>query len=116
MNNVLMGYDENVAWVSRFTFVTQIWSFNKIVKPFVGTVILVPELCSKCLCHDRRRQRPLTDVVCSILYGGTVTVPQSCEINAGQTILVNFGIAAAISAIRAKSPEGVRAKNSAYYR
>ncbi len=34
---------------------------------------------------------PLTEVVYSIFYSGTVTVPQSCEINAGQTILVNFG-------------------------
>ena len=41
--------------------------------------------------RDDRDERSLSNVVYNIAYSGTVTVPQSCEINAGQTILVDFG-------------------------
>ncbi len=56
---------------------------------------------------------PLTDVVYSILYSGTVTVPQSCEINAGQTILVKFRriIQRQFQPCRPKSRRGYERKN-----
>ncbi|WP_348225864.1 fimbrial protein, partial [Salmonella enterica] len=50
-------------------------------------------------------------VVYSILYSGTVTLPQTCEINPGQTILLNFGALYSGNFNHAgQKPQGVRPK------
>lgn len=62
----------------------------KIAKPFIGSVSIPPKTLFSVYVTTLPND-PLTNVVYNIAYSGTVTVPQSCEINAGQTILVNFG-------------------------
>lgn len=62
----------------------------KIVKPFIGTVN-IPSRPMYSVYVTTGNNDPLTDAVYNIILSGTVTVPQSCEINAGQTIVVNFG-------------------------
>ncbi|SUG16921.1 fimbrial subunit [Salmonella enterica subsp. arizonae] len=82
----------------------------KIVKPFVGTVISALRLCSMFMLRPPRAIRYRTWVY-SIMYSGTVTVPQSCEINAGQTILVNLGALYSGNFSHAgQKPVGIRAK------
>jgi type 1 fimbria pilin len=54
---------------------------------------------------------PLSEVVYRIVYSGSVTVPQSCAINAGQTIVVDFGSLYSGGFTRAgEKPAGVRNK------
>ncbi len=115
MNNVLMGYDENVKAGQPFYVRDSNLEFQlKIVKPFVGTVNISPKTMFNVYVMTAAGD-PLTDVVYSILYSGTVTVPQSCEINAGQTILVNFGALYSGNFNHAgQKPEGYERKNSAY--
>lgn len=111
VNNILMGYDENVKAGQPFYVRDSNLEFQlKIVKPFVGTVNISPKDMFNVYVTTAAGD-PLTEVVYSIFYSGTVTVPQSCEINAGQTILVNFGALYSGNFIHAgQKPVGVRAK------
>lgn len=91
VNNIPMGHDEKVKAGQPFYVRNSNLEFQlKIIKPFIGTVNISPKTMFNVNVTTAVGD-PLTDVVYSILYSGTVTVPQSCEINAGQTILVNFG-------------------------
>ncbi|MBA7931911.1 fimbrial protein BcfD [Klebsiella sp. RHBSTW-00215] len=90
-NYVYMGYDGSVNNGMPFPIHDSNLTFQlKIVKPFVGTVTIAPKTMFSVYVTTAAND-PLSDVVYNISYSGTVTVPQSCEINAGQTILVDFG-------------------------
>ncbi|WP_312951737.1 fimbrial protein [Superficieibacter sp.] len=110
-NYVLMGYDENVDqglpfYIRDSNLVFQI----KIVKPFIGE-ITIPLKTMFSVYVTTRNTDPLNYVVYNIVYSGSVTVPQSCEINAGQTILVDFGTLNSGGFIRAgQKPKGVRTR------
>ncbi|MGL5968516.1 MAG: fimbrial protein [Kluyvera sp.] len=82
----------------------------KIVKPFIGSVTIAPKTLFSVYVTTLPGD-PLTNVVYNIAYSGTVTVPQSCEINAGQTILVNFGSLYSGNFTHAgEKPTGVRSR------
>ncbi|MFE1282725.1 fimbrial protein BcfD [Klebsiella aerogenes] len=88
---VYMGYDANVNNGSPFPVHDSNLVFQlKVVKPFIGTVNIEPKTMFN-VYVTTTGDDPLSTVVYSIVYSGSVTVPQSCEINAGQTILVDFG-------------------------
>lgn len=88
---VSMKYDENVNNGTPFYIHDSRMLFQlKIVKSFVGTVI-IPNKTMFNVYVTTASDDPLSKVVYTINYSGSVTVPQSCEINAGQTILVDFG-------------------------
>jgi fimbrial protein len=109
---VYMGYDKNVNTGTPFYIRDSNLLFKiKIVKSFIGTVNIPPkDMFSVYVTttHDD----PLSQVVYNITYSGSVTVPQSCEINAGQTILVDFGTLNSGSFKHAgEKPEGVRTRS-----
>lgn len=90
-NYIYMGYDGSVNNGMPFPVHDSNLTFQlKIVKSFVGTVTIPPKVMFSVYVTTAASD-PLSDVVYNIGYSGTVTVPQSCEINAGQTILVDFG-------------------------
>lgn len=62
----------------------------RIIKPFVGHVsyTLTPAFL---VYVTTKKTDPLTNIVYSISYSGSITVPQSCELNAGQVITMDFG-------------------------
>ncbi|ELT5414617.1 fimbrial protein BcfD [Salmonella enterica] len=111
VNNILMGYDGQVKAGQPFHIRNSNLEFQlKIVKPFVGTVNISPKTMFNVYVTTATGD-PLSDVVYSIIYSGTVTVPQSCEINAGQTILVNLGALYSGNFSHAgQKPVGIRAK------
>lgn len=62
----------------------------KIIKPFIGT-IAIPLRTMFDVYVTTNNQDPLSTIVYQITYSGTVTVPQNCTINGGQTIMVDLG-------------------------
>lgn len=62
----------------------------KIVKPFIGTVIIPAKVMFNVYITTANTD-PLNTIVYQITYNGAVTVPQNCVINAGQTITVDLG-------------------------
>ncbi|NIG44619.1 fimbrial protein [Enterobacter sp. Acro-832] len=62
----------------------------KIVKPFIGTVI-IPNKVMFNVYVTTTNTDPLNTIVYQITYNGAVTVPQNCVINAGQVITVDLG-------------------------
>ncbi len=111
VNYVYMGYDANVNNGSPFPVHDSNLVFQlKVVKPFVGTVNIEPKTMFN-VYVTTTGDDPLSEVVYSIVYSGSVTVPQSCAINAGQTILVDFGSLFSGGFSRAgEKPVGVRNK------
>ncbi|EPM0860678.1 fimbrial protein BcfD [Klebsiella aerogenes] len=111
MDYVYMGYDANVNNGSPFPVHDSNLVFQlKVVKPFIGTVNIEPKTMFN-VYVTTTGDDPLSNVVYSIVYSGSVTVPQSCEINAGQTILVDFGSLYSGGFNRAgEKPTGVRKK------
>lgn len=111
VRGVYMGTDDNVNTGDPFYIRDSNLEFQlKIVKPFVGTVNITPKTMFSVYVTTAAAD-PLSDVVYNIIYSGTVTVPQSCEINAGQTILVDFGSLYSGGFTRAgEKPTGVRSK------
>lgn len=91
MNYYLMGEDDSVNTGEPFYIRDSNLIFQlKIAKPFVGTVVISPKTMFSVYVTTTNAD-PLSSVVYNIVYSGSITVPQSCEINAGQTILVDFG-------------------------
>ncbi|EKH6436958.1 fimbrial protein BcfD [Klebsiella oxytoca] len=90
-NYAYMGTDDSVNAGKPFYIRDSNLVFQlKIARPFVGTVTITPKTMFNVYVTTGTSD-PLSNVVYNIAYSGTVTVPQSCEINAGQTILVDFG-------------------------
>ena len=88
---ILMGADTNVNLGLPFHVHDSDLVFKlKIVKPFIGT-LNIPLQNMFSVYVTTTNQDSLVNVVYNIVYSGTITVPQSCEINAGQTVLVDFG-------------------------
>lgn len=106
-----MGYDENVNKGLPFYIRDSNLLFQiKIVKSFIGTVV-IPTKNMFSVYVTTTHNDPLSQVVYNITYSGSVTVPQSCEINAGQTILVDFGTLNSGGFKHAgEKPEGARTK------
>ncbi|MEO3990137.1 fimbrial protein BcfD [Pseudocitrobacter cyperus] len=111
INYVQMGYDNNVDRGTPFYVHDSNLVFQlKIVKPFVGTVNISPKTMFSVYVTTTPSDA-LSSVVYNIVYSGSITVPQSCEINAGQTVLVDFGSLYSGDFIRAgQKPVTVRAK------
>lgn len=110
-NYILMGADQNVNKGSSFHIYDSNMIFQlKIVKPFIGTVNITPKTMFSVYVTTTDSDS-LSNVVYNISYSGTVTVPQSCEINAGQTVLVNLGsLYSGDFSHAGEKPVGVRAK------
>jgi len=91
-NYVKMGTDPDTVPKNRaFPVRDHDLDFNfRIIKPFVGKVSysLTPAFL---VYVTTEKTDPLTSVVYTISYSGTVTVPQSCTLNAGQIISIDFG-------------------------
>lgn len=86
-----MGIDENVDRGEPFhVFDSNLILQLKIVRPFIGT-LSIPLRTMFSVYVTTGENDSLSNVVYNIVYSGTITVPQSCEINAGQTVLVDFG-------------------------
>lgn len=86
-----MGVDSNVNQGKPFNVRDSNLIFKiRIVKSFIGTVT-IPQQVMFNVYVTTHSGDPLSTVVYQITYSGTITVPQSCEINAGQTVLVDFG-------------------------
>nr|WP_244634743.1 fimbrial protein [Erwinia persicina] len=91
VNYVRMGSHPNVSQNEPFPLRDSNLDFNfKITKPFVGSVnyILTPAFY---VYVTTTTADPLNTVVYTISYSGKMTVPQSCELNAGQVISMDFG-------------------------
>jgi len=65
--------------------------FNFIItKPFIGSVSYNMNPAFYVYVTTKNTD-PLNEVVYTISYSGTITVPQNCEVNAGQVIAMDFG-------------------------
>jgi len=88
---IQMGTDTNVNQGKPFNVHDSNLIFKiRIVKSFIGTVT-IPQQTMFNVYVTTNSGDPLSTVVYQIAYSGTITVPQSCEVNAGQTVLVDFG-------------------------
>lgn len=69
-----------------------------ISKPFIGQLLIPPTVIAEVYASSGNRPislPPLGAPVARISISGTITVPQSCEINKGEVISVDFGDIAA---------------------
>lgn len=90
-NYVRMGVDANVGKNKPFSIKDSDLNFHfKLTKPFVGNVYyaVTPAFYVYVTTTDTD---PLEKVVYTISYSGEMIVPQSCEINSGQIINMDFG-------------------------
>lgn len=112
VNYYMMGTDGNVNTGTPFYIRDSNLIFQlKVVKPFVGSVVISPKTMFSVYVTTNNSD-PLTDVVYNIVYSGSITVPQSCEINAGQTIVVDFGSLYSGNFTHAgEKPPGVRTRS-----
>ncbi|POP41352.1 fimbrial protein [Superficieibacter electus] len=112
INYAYMGYDENVNNGNPFYIRDSNLLFQiKIVRSFIGTVV-IPTKDMFSVYVTTTQNDPLSTVVYHITYSGSVTVPQSCEINAGQTLLIDFGTLNSGSFKHAgEKPEGARTRS-----
>lgn len=91
VNYKSMGYTTNIERGFPFDVADSQLNFTfRVTKPFVGNVQFNMDPVFYVYVTTSERD-PLTKVVYTISYSGNITVPQSCEINAGQVISINFG-------------------------
>lgn len=93
-----MGVDYAVSDGNDFSVQDSNLKFQmKIVKPFIGTIVIPKKVMFNVYVTTGNNSvnDPLTKIVYVISYSGIITAPQSCVINAGQTILVDFGLLSA---------------------
>ncbi|SPL71303.1 fimbrial protein [Acinetobacter stercoris] len=90
-NYIQMGRDPNVStgepfgiWDSNFTFRI------KVIKPFID-FIPIPKKTMFTVYITTGAGEPLNIPVYRISYSGSITVPQSCKINTGDVLEINFG-------------------------
>lgn len=86
-----MGNDRNVSKNKPFAINDSDLNFHfKLTKPFVGSVnySVTPAFY---VYVTTTNTDPLEKVVYTISYSGEMIVPQSCEINSGQVISMDFG-------------------------
>ncbi|WP_434747565.1 fimbrial protein [Pantoea sp. Lu_F5_004] len=95
VNYVHMGNDSNVSKNKPFAVEDSDLDFHfKLTRPFVGSVnySLTPAFY---VYVTTTNTDALEKVVYTISYSGKMIVPQSCELNAGQIITMDFGNIAA---------------------
>lgn len=86
-----MGYDSNSETHLAFNVNDNNFKFSfKIIKPFVGSSSFIGDRIFDVYVTTEPND-PLKSVVYSISYSGTVVVPQSCELDTGKTIDIDFG-------------------------
>lgn len=86
-----MGYDDAVKTNNGFLIWDQNLSFRvRVTKRFINRVSLPRRPMFK-VYVTTTNQDPLNTVVYTISYSGEITVPQTCEIDAGQIVEFNFG-------------------------
>lgn len=83
-----------------------------ITRPFIGELNIPPTVIGEVYASSGTSTTstpPMGTPVANIILSGTLTVPQSCEINKGETISVDFGfIAAGKFTTRLQPPKGFR--------
>lgn len=85
----------------------------RISKPFLGQMV-IPQMAVAAIYGTVRPGQYSSEPMAKVFVGGTVTVPQSCEINAGEVISVNFGtIFASNFTTRGHKPDGFVDKKTA---
>lgn len=77
-----------------------LWGFKgslslRIKKPFIGEVVIPPTEVARIYVSWRNQISGTTPPVTRVVLSGIITVPENCEINAGQVINVQFGDAEA---------------------
>jgi len=78
----------------------------KIAKPFVGNVT-IPQTHLFNVYVNRTNSSPFGTPVYTISFSGSITVPQSCEVNGNQVITINFGnIASGNFKTKGQKPSG----------
>ncbi|MFW1800776.1 fimbrial protein [Acinetobacter nematophilus] len=94
-NYVQMGRHPNVSQGRDFPVTDSNFTFRiKVVRPFVGYVP-IPQKTMFTVYVTTGNTDPLNMPVYRISYSGSVTVPQSCKINADDKLDINFGNIAA---------------------
>ncbi|MBT0724703.1 fimbrial protein [Rosenbergiella sp. S61] len=76
--------DEFLVWESHFVFSI------KIIKPFVGRADLPNDTVFQVYLNTEKGE-PHTHVLYTVSIGGQIEVPQSCELDTGKTIDIDFG-------------------------
>ncbi|EOC1347376.1 fimbrial protein [Cronobacter turicensis] len=85
----------------------------RINKPFLGQIV-IPQMAVAAIYGTVRPGQYSSEPMAKIFLQGTITVPQSCEINAGEVISVDFGtIFASNFTTRGHKPEGFVDKKTA---
>ncbi|GBU11748.1 fimbrial-like adhesin protein [Enterobacterales bacterium] len=83
-----------------------------ITRPFIGELNIPPTVIAQVYASSGSGPTttpPMGTPVANIILSGSLTVPQSCEINKGETISVDFGfIAAGKFTTRFQPPQGFR--------
>ncbi|EKM0373155.1 fimbrial protein [Cronobacter turicensis] len=78
----------------------------RIIKPIIGQIV-IPQTQIVALYGTVRPGHYSTEPLAQVFVQGTITVPQSCEINAGEVITVDFGtIFASNFTTRGHKPDG----------
>ena len=90
-NYAKMGVDSCVPKSCNFPVAdSNITLQIKIAKPFVGNVT-IPQTNLFNVYINRTNTSPFGTPVYTISFSGSVTVPQSCEVNSNQVITIDFG-------------------------
>ncbi|ELY3760784.1 fimbrial protein [Cronobacter universalis] len=85
----------------------------RISKPFLGQIV-IPQMAVAAIYGTVRPGQYSSEPMAKIFLQGTITVPQSCEINAGEVISVDFGtIFASNFMTRGHKPDGFVDKKTA---
>lgn len=90
-NYLHMGLDSHVDQGQPFVVKDSNLTLKvRIARPFIGSVT-IPQTPMFNVYVTTTPDDPLSNIVYTISYGGVITVPQNCVINAGQTLTVDFG-------------------------
>ncbi|TCM65173.1 minor fimbrial subunit [Acinetobacter calcoaceticus] len=90
-NYVQMGSDPKVSTSNDFPIFDSDFTFKiKVIKPFVDFVT-IPKRTLFTVYVTTSNTDSLSKPVYTISYSGQITVPQSCKIDAGQVLDINFG-------------------------
>lgn len=99
---------DHFMWCDGVDIMNSSFSLNlKITKPFVGTVNISNPQAYTAYVGDTNTY-PLNTPIYYIGYSGTITAPQSCTLDAGQIVTIDFGnIWSAKFNTKGQKPNGV---------
>jgi minor fimbrial subunit len=114
---VQMGTDKCVSRGCDFPINDSNLTFKvKVLTPFVGSVVIPPKVMFNVYVSTTDTDS-FDSILYQINYSGSITVPQSCEINAGTVVTIDFGdIGASLfsNAGAGNKPTGVNAQSRTF--